>query len=311
MSKFIWDMLIGNGLEEMHKTHIKNDLEVKDVNTISGANTPYYESGEFFTEDTDHCPRSAAFRAIGLDRLLPKDPNSQISHKTGRVWEELVVDCLKLTSIPHTIVQEYEHRRQHGSIGYCGHCDFVIESQGVKFAVETKTAQSASICLQFQDKNMPKLGALLQLVPAITASESHCGFIAYAIGSWFECYDFATKKRCKFVPGRKTFYVQINGDGVICVDEKPTLWWKQGIDAGIAVLAALIEQDRMPPVPVFCNFNREPTKYDVCAYCKWKEHGCKDYALDDKLSGFDRNVKASFNCWSDEGFYAEAKRFVL
>jgi hypothetical protein len=311
-------MLIGNGLEEMHKRHIQHDVEVKDVNCISGANTPYYESGEFFSEDSDHCPRSALFRAIGLDRLLAKNPDDQISHKTGRVWEELVVDCLKLTTVPHTLVQEYEHRRQHGSIGYCGHCDFVIESQGVRFAIETKTLQSGSTCEFVIEKDTPKLGALLQLLPAISSlqaydplSKANFGFLAYAVGSWFDHYSFETKKRLKFKPGRKTFYVTIGEDGLVSVNEKPTQWWIQGIDAGIAIAAVLLEQDRMPPMPTFCNFNREKTKYDVCAYCKWKEHGCKDYAANDKISNFAKIVKASFNVWSDESFITEAKRPVL
>lgn len=294
--RHLWSQIITSGLEQLHKKHLAEHAAKKGGNVISGANTPYFDAGKFYTEDSDHCPRTALYRALGLDTLLPKNPDDQLSHHTGRMWESLVKIALKESLYENSYVEEYEHRREFdGGISYVGHEDFKVTTQGKEFLVETKTLQSANPCEQIKDNEKPKLGALLQLIPALSSSGLPFGYISYACGSWFENYSFATKKRNKYQPFRKEFYVTYDKMGRVYVEEKATPWTVQGVDAGIAAAAYLLKEDAMPPMPDFVDFNKQPMKYDVCHYCKWREHGCKDYQQGDKLSMFAESVRSVCN----------------
>jgi hypothetical protein len=291
-------MIIQSGLEEIHAEHIAEQEKTKAGVVLSGANTPYFENNSFFSEDSDHCPRSACFRALKLDRLMKKDVNDYLSHHTGRMWEDLVKKALIKSQFKNAYVEEHEHTREFdGGVRYVGHEDFKVECQGQTFLVETKTLQSGNTCEAIKEQEKLKLGALLQLIPALSSGNFPFGFISYANGSWFDVYSFATKKRLKFTPFRKTFYVTFDANGSVYVDENKTAWYKQGVDAGIEACAHMLLNDYMPPMPTFTDVNRKPMGYDVCQYCKYKEFGCKDYKQGDKLSVFADQMRSTMDVY--------------
>jgi hypothetical protein len=281
------DLILLSGSEKMI-----GEFDPKpELLAFRGANvTQFYEkTGVFIADDSSHCPRTSAFRALGIQER--PSIKSLVSWATGRALEEVVKQMLTKSDVNLTWTEEEQAQAifppvVEGGLGLTARPDLFITNHatGKIYPVEMKSVQSFNTASTTFHLNKPKLGAVLQCLTQMIFHKTKIGSVLYGLPVWFSNYDFKTKQKLAFEPGINVMELELVGDDLYC-DGVKTLITESGFHKGMELMdESWVAQEMMPVRPTWVDIFGVPT-WDGCKYCPFaticgEMDGCENYSYE-------------------------------
>lgn len=253
-------------LNQLQITETKNNAN----SVLRGSNTPLFIEGNFIASEAAHCPRLAIFRSK-YGKSETKQESSIISHKTGRVVEEVFKEIIDASAENGLSYLQEEEAQIHvnnedGKLIFSARPDIIFEQYGKKYTFEMKSIQSSSTYFQVSTEK-PKCGAVMQASVYHTFLGIERGYIGYILYYYLDAYNIKTKTRVKSKPTIILFETELRDNGILYVDGYNTIITEQRLKDSIAILSQNLKEDIIPKRPIFMTVFGRPAKYSPCKYC--------------------------------------------
>lgn len=239
------------------------------IGTLSGSNALLYDEYGFDAESSDHCPRIALLRRVA-NVQAPKQVQGYLSNQHGRLFEDLLKTILSEDPDLQFQAEEEVEVILEDDVGnklLTARPDAIFRYEGILYALEVKTIQSATTAYSVCIKQKPKLGAVIQLAIYLLGHELKTGFLLYAVTNWHS--GFAGKTRWKVTPKLEVFECTYE-HGDVYVNGVPTIVSKSKLIQGSYEFIRCRDKNTLPNRPHWVDVWGDPATYDGCGFCEFK-----------------------------------------
>lgn len=238
--------------------------------TVRGGNSAFFKDGNFYTYDSNGCPRSVLLRAHGIEEPVD-DIRTQKTFSLGYLNEDLFVKNY-VAHIPHCTDYAIDEPVTE-KINFEGHADVVTED----LVFELKSVSSRNTWDRIK-KGKPKISNVAQCVNYMLSRQVQRGFLVYSLYAYVQGLELPDI----------FFEITIDNDGNILVNNKETGYHLDHIVQDRQQKARVLEDNTVfPKRPV-----SEPGDKSPCFYCPFKSVCDQwDKAPDQKTEVFLRKAK--------------------